>query len=101
LVDPKAPDTSDSPPYVDVETVPLIYFDLAPAYGVMSGAIQVELASRTLSPAPNGPVEVKFITSGRLRCTPAAATHLRNALDAALKMLEQPHQSPSAASKLN
>jgi hypothetical protein len=30
-----------------------------------------------------------------------AATNLRNALDAALKMLEQPQADPVAASKMN
>jgi hypothetical protein len=38
-----------------------------------------------------------------LRCNPTAAANLRNALDAALKMLEQPQQQPDpvAASKMN
>ena len=67
----------------------------------MNGSIEVELATRILVPKADGSTDVKFLASGRLRCTPTAATNLRNALDAALKMLEQPQQSPAAASKLN
>jgi hypothetical protein len=67
----------------------------------MGGAIQIELASRILNAVPDGSNEIKFITSGRLRCSPTAAMNLRNAFDAALKMLEQPQQSPVAAAKMN
>jgi hypothetical protein len=63
----------------------------------------VELATRILVPKPDGSTEVKFISSGRLRCSANAATNLRNGLDAALKMLEQPQGSTAAiaAGKLN
>jgi hypothetical protein len=46
---------------------------------------------------------VKFLSSGRLRCSANAATNLGNGLDAALKMLEQPQGSAAAiaAGKLN
>jgi hypothetical protein len=36
-----------------------------------------------------------------LRCTPTAATNLRNALDAALKMLEQPQANAVATTTMN
>ena len=54
-------------------------------------------------PKPDGSTEVKFISTGRLRCTANAATNLRNGLDAALKMLEQPEAKTMAiaANKLN
>jgi hypothetical protein len=80
---------------------PLVYFDIVGAYGTMHGAIEIELATRILVPKPDGSTEVKFISSGRLRCSAHAATNLRHALDAALKMLEQPQSNPVAASKLN
>ena len=82
---------------------PLVYFDIVGAYGTMNGAIEVELATRILIPRPDGATDVKFLASGRLRCTPNAASNLRNALDAALKMLEQPQANMAAiaASKLN
>jgi hypothetical protein len=96
---PGSPDTV-TPPYEDCSTAPFVYFDIVPTHGIMNGAIQIELASRILAPG-DGAVVIKFLTSGRLRCSPSAARHLREALDAALKMLEQPQDGPAAASKLN
>jgi hypothetical protein len=80
---------------------PLVYFDIAGAYGIMHGAIEVELATRILVPKPDGSTEVRFISSGRLRCSPNAAINLRGAIESALKMREQPHPNPVSASKLN
>jgi hypothetical protein len=54
-----------------------------------------------LIPHHDDSVDVKFVTCGRLRCSATAATHLRNALDASLKMLEQPAPNPVGVSKLN
>jgi hypothetical protein len=84
-------------------SAPLVYFDIVGAYGTMTGSIEAELATRILIPKADGSTDVKFLASGRLRCTPSAATNLRNALDAALKMLEQPEANMAAiaASKLN
>jgi hypothetical protein len=87
--------------YVDIQTAPHVYFDIAPAHGVIANAVEVELAARTLNPLPDGTVEVKFVTAARLRCSQAGAVHLRNALDAVLKMFDAQKQSPAAASKLN
>lgn len=81
---------------------PIVYFDIIGAYGTMQGSIEMELATRILVPRPDGSTEVKFLSSGRLRCSPTAAANLRNGLDAALRMLEQSQQpNPVAASKLN
>jgi len=81
----------------------LVYFDIVGAYGIMHGTVEIELATRILVPTANGLTDVKFLSSGRLRCSPAAAANLRNAIDAALKMLEapQPQPDPVAASKMN
>jgi hypothetical protein len=79
----------------------LVYFDIVAAYGTMHGAVEVELATRILVPKTDGSIEVRFLSSGRLRCSATAAANLRNGLDAALKMLEQPQANPVAASKLN
>ena len=80
---------------------PLVYFDIVAAYGVMHGAVEVELATRALVPKADGATEVKFLSSGRLRCSPTAAANLRNALDAALKMLEQPQPNAVATTTMN
>jgi hypothetical protein len=97
--------TPDTPTLVYEDAggaTPFVYFDIVGAHGIMHGAIQIELASRILIATPDGGVEIKFITSARLRCSPNAATNLRAAIDGALKMLEQPQEGPAAtASKLN
>ena len=80
---------------------PVVYFDIVGAYGTMNGAVEIELAARILVPQPDGSTQVKFLSSGRLRCSATAAANLRNSLDAALKMLEQPQADPVAASKMN
>jgi hypothetical protein len=81
---------------------PLVYFDIIGAFGTMNGSIEMELATRILIPKPDGATEVRFLSTGRLRCSPTAAVNLRNGLDAALKMLEQSQQpNPVAASKMN
>jgi len=89
------------PAYDDLITAPFIYFDIVPAHGTMAGAVQIELACRVLVPHPGGTAEVKFVSIARLRCTPAAATNLRDVIDSALKMLEQSERSPAAIAKLN
>jgi hypothetical protein len=94
-------ENNELPVYENVDTAPFVYFDISPAHGIMGGAIQIELASRILNAVPDGNVEIKFITSGRLRCSPTAALNLRNAIDASLKMLEQSQHSRAATAKLN
>jgi hypothetical protein len=81
---------------------PLVYFDIIGAYGTMHGSIEIELATRILVPGQDGSTVVKFLSTGRLRCSPTAAANLRNAVDATLKLLEQPQEpNPVVASKLN
>lgn len=92
---------SDTITYLDLPGAPHVYFDLAPAHGVMANNVEIELAARTLNPLPDGSVEVKFVTAARLRCSQAGALHLRNALDSVLKMFEASQQGPTAAAKLN
>jgi hypothetical protein len=101
LADPEA---IEAPTFIYDDTgasAPFFYFDIIAAHGTMNGAIQIELASRILVATTNGGVIPKFISSGRLRCSPLAATNLRNSIDLALKMLEQPQPNPVAASQLN
>ena len=80
---------------------PVVYFDITGAYGTMHGTVEIELATRILVPRSNGSTDVKFLCSGRLRCSPNAAANLRSAIDAALKMIESPRPDPVAASKMN
>jgi hypothetical protein len=102
LTDPENPKPPPAIIYEDTgAAAPLVYFDIVGAYGTMSGAIEVELATRILIPRGDGSTEVKFLSSGRLRCSANAALNLRNGLDAALKMLEPPKAEPVEASKMN
>ncbi len=94
-------ENNELPVYENVDTAPFVYFDISPAHGIMGGAIQIELASRILNAVSDGSVEIKFITSGRLRCSPTAALNLRNAIDASRKMLEESQQAPAASARLN
>lgn len=80
---------------------PMVYFDIVAAYGTMNGTIEAELATRVLIPRTDGTTDVKFLSSGRLRCSLTAAVQLRNALDAALKMLAQPQANATATSTMN
>jgi hypothetical protein len=87
--------------YKSVSTAPFVYFDFVPTFGTLGGAVQIELAARTLTPLQNGGVGLETVETARLRCTPAAAKFLRDALDGALKMLEQPQSVPASIGKLN
>jgi hypothetical protein len=99
---PETTEPSDLAGYKDVSTAPFVYFDKIAAHGFMNEAIQIELASRILIPLTDGGVEVRYDTSGRLRCSPAAARYLRDAINSALRMLEEPQQpTPVASCHLN
>ena len=93
----------NTPPITNSGTAPFIYFDAALAYGVLAGAIQIEIASRVLTPREGTTaVDVQFVCTGHIRCSPAAAVHLRDALTKTLEMLNQPQEvQPVAASRLN
>ena len=91
-------DTPSAPAYKENDDAPFIYFDLAPTYGQLVGAIQVELGARVISPTPDGGTSIYFTTVARLRCSPMAAESLRDALTKALDMFNQPEQAPTSAS---
>ena len=63
-------DKSEIPAYENVNAAPVVYFDIAPAHGIMGGIIQIELASRILNAMSDGGVDIKFITTGRLPLQP-------------------------------
>ncbi|RWN60312.1 MAG: hypothetical protein EOR99_32655 [Mesorhizobium sp.] len=90
-------DVPQKPPYRDSDAAPFIYFDVAPTFGTMGGAIQIELAARILTPGDEM-VTSTFVATGRLRCSPAAAQNLVQALSKALEMIEQPQGSSGSGS---
>ena len=95
------------PPFRNSDRAPFVYFDNAPAYGVMGGAIEIELTARTLVPTSFGPTTVEIFPIARLRCSPIAAAALMEALRGALEMLKNLQEQTggateaAAAGKLN
>lgn len=85
-----SPNAGTPPPFKNPETTPFIYFDNVASFGVLAGAVQIELAARTISPLLDGGVSIEFVGTGHLRCSPAAAVALRDAVTKALEMLQQP-----------
>ena len=106
--------TDSKPQYADSSDAPTMYFDGVACHGVMHGVIQIEIAGRVMIPRQDGGVDIKFVPTGRLRCSAEAARALRQSLDIALSMAEHPEQrqlatklkhpeqrQPAAATKLN
>lgn len=85
------------PAYRNVDSAPHVYFDLVPAFGVMEGAIQIELAGRVISPTDDSGTLIEFVTTARLRCSPAAARQLLESLEKALAMIQQAETAPEGA----
>jgi len=88
------------PPYRDLPAAPFIYFDVAPAFGVVNGVIEIEVAARTLIPTAEGSsTQAELVTTGRLRCSPHAAVNLREGLDKAIEMFKQLQEAGAATAK--
>jgi len=82
------------------EQAPFIYFDGVVTYGVNNGAIQIELAANTIM--PDGPgTKTDVLITAHLRCSPAAASALRDMIDKALAMLQLPIDTSSQSAKPN
>lgn len=68
------------------EQAPFIYFDGISTYGTNKGAIHVELSAGIILPEETG-TRVDVLITAHLRCSPAAAVALRDAIDRALEIL--------------
>jgi hypothetical protein len=73
------------------ERAPFIYCDGVSAFGTQNGAIQIELAARTMVPARDG-IANEFVATAHLRCSPAAAAAIKDAIEKALAMFVQAMQ---------
>ena len=64
MSDPTNPQGGPLPPPVfkDSHSAPFVYFDIAPSYGVMAGAIEVELAARILIPSMDPTPKAEILT---------------------------------------
>jgi hypothetical protein len=82
------------------EQAPFIYCDGVVTYGVNNGAIQLELGANTIMPEGLG-TRTDVLVTAHLRCSPAAAMGLRDAIDKALAMLQLPIDTTSQSGKPN
>jgi hypothetical protein len=85
------------------ELAPFIYMDGVVTFGVNNGTIQLELAANTLLPEGAG-VRTDVVVTAHLRCSPAAAMGLREAIDKVLEMLKSASEhaaTAAATTKLN
>jgi hypothetical protein len=73
----------------NVGTAPVVYFDNVPTFGSYVGIIELQLSTRVLLPKPDGGVIVENMSTAHLRCPPASAQALIEALQRGLKMYEQ------------
>lgn len=89
------PPAGPAPLLKNAATAPIVYFDGVPVYGCFSGNLEIELAARMLMPKPDGSVVADMGCTAHLRCSPAAAAMLVDALTKALDMLSKQHERPS------
>jgi len=91
----KGKPVSGPPPLLkNAAAAPIVYFDNAPVFGTYSGNIEVELAARVLMPKSDGMVSADMACTAHLRCSPAAALILADALTKAVEMHSKQAQAP-------
>ncbi len=66
------------------ENAPFIYFDGVVTFGMNKGAVQIELAANVINPTAEGGTTTGLVITAHLRCSPAAAMDLKQAIDKAL-----------------
>jgi hypothetical protein len=82
------PTAAPMPMLKNAGAAPLIYFDSIPVFGAFAGHVELELAARMLLPKPDGSVMVDMACTAHLRCSPAAAMQMIEALTKAVDMLK-------------
>jgi len=82
----KPPQQQKNPPLKNVAAAPLIFFDLAPAFGTVNGVAMIELAAPLVIPQPDGSVLFEVHCVAKLRCTGAGLMSLKQAIDQMLAM---------------
>jgi hypothetical protein len=78
------------------EQAPFIYFDGVSCFGQNGGIIQIELAANVLMPMGGTGVRIDVFQTGHLRCSPTAASQLRDALDKSIAMVQQGLDQPQS-----
>jgi len=84
-------------PIQDLPSAPIIYFEFCPTLGNNNGLINILLAASVVLPTATAATHVVPVAVAHLRCSTAAATQLRDALDKAL-LMGQPVDNPQGRS---
>lgn len=84
-------------PIRDLPAAPIIYFEFCPTLGNNAGLINIMLATGLVMPAGGSTTEIVPVAVAHLRCSAAAATQLRDAIDKAL-LIGQPVDNPQGKS---
>jgi hypothetical protein len=71
-------------PIRDLPSAPIIFFEFCPTLGNHQGLINIMLAAGIVMPTGGSITEVLPVAVAHLRCTTAAATQLRDAINKAL-----------------
>lgn len=71
-------------PIRDLPSAPIIFFEFCPTLGNNQGLINIMLATGIVMPTGGSTTEVLPVAVAHLRCTTAAATQLRDAINKAL-----------------
>jgi hypothetical protein len=73
-------------PVRDLPAAPIIFFEFCPTLGNNQGLINIMLAAGIVMPTASSATDVVPVAVAHLRCSTAAATQLRDALNKALLM---------------
>ncbi|WP_445487267.1 hypothetical protein [Rhodopseudomonas sp. RCAM05734] len=78
-------DTPDTfVPIRDLPAAPIIFFEFCPTLGNNQGLINIMLAAGIVMPTATSATDVVPVAVAHLRCSTAAATQLRDAINKAL-----------------
>lgn len=73
-------------PVRDLPAAPIIFFEFCPTLGNNQGLINIMLAAGIVMPTASSATDVVPVAVAHLRCSTAAATQLRDAINKALLM---------------
>lgn len=88
---------SAAPLLKNASAAPFVFFDNVPLYGTFGGNVEVELAARVLMPKPGNQVAVELVCAAHLRCSPASAMMLIDALQKSLALFDRQQADIKAA----
>jgi len=81
---PEKPPEGSFVPIRDLPAAPIIFFEFCPTLGNNQGLINIMLATGIVMPTASTATDVVPVAVAHLRCSTAAATQLRDAINKAL-----------------